>query len=349
VPDAWWPVLELARSVLAGREAWVVGGAVRDEFLCRPVVDLDIATGEPRAAGRAFAARSGGALFQLSERHGAWRVALQDGRTVDFTPLQDGIRADLGTRDFTINAIAAPLAGGDWVDPFGGGNDLRARLVRGVSDRVFKDDPLRLLRAVRIEDELEFRIEGETERMVLTHRLLVTEPAGERILGELMRLTRRGFFRLDELGLLEPLRGSLDRLHDLPSDAPPELVLVAVFGRELDRLPISNELRRLARTVCTAQAPDDLSARAIHRFRRATEPFSLEAVEYLGGDPHLRDAVLRARREAPAEPLVRGDELGLEPGPEIGRLLDRIEEERAAGTIRTREEALELARQERRP
>src|SRR5262249_38633722 len=153
-------MLDLAREILAGQEAWVVGGAVRDEFLARPVVDLDIAVRDPRAAGRAYANRADAALFPLSERHGAWRGALGRGRTVDFTPLRDGIDADLATRDFTINAIAAPLAGGDWVDPHHGGRDLRSRLVRAVSPTVFKDDPLRLLRAVRLEDELDFRLEG---------------------------------------------------------------------------------------------------------------------------------------------------------------------------------------------
>src|SRR5204863_7321707 len=162
-------MLELAKELLRGEEAWLVGGAVRDEFLCRPVVDLDIACRDPRGAGREYARRSDGFLFSLSERHGAWRVALDAGRTVDFTPLRDGIRDDLATRDFTINAIAAPLQGGRWVDPFGGGDDLRHRLVRVVSESVFKDDPLRLLRAVRLEDELDFRIGGETERLILTH------------------------------------------------------------------------------------------------------------------------------------------------------------------------------------
>jgi tRNA nucleotidyltransferase/poly(A) polymerase len=339
-------MLELAREVLRGQEAWVVGGAVRDEFLCRPVVDVDIATRDPQGAGREYARRANGFLFPLSERHGAWRVALDGGCTVDFTPLRDGIRADLATRDFTINAIAAPLQGGNWLDPFGGGEDLRHRLVRVVSESVFKDDPLRLLRAVRLEDELDFRIDGTTERLILTHRVLVTDPAGERTLAELLRLSRRGFLRLDELGLLEQLGGSIDRLESLPSDASQELLLVAVFGEALERLPISNELRRLARTVLRAEAPPDLSPRSIYRFRRATEPFAIEAVEFLGCDPALREAVLRARREEPREPLLRGDELGLAPGPEIGRLLELVEEERAAGSISTREEALELARRE---
>src|ERR671918_208478 len=102
-------MLERAREVLGAEEAWVVGGAVRDELLGRPVIDLDIACRDPEAA----AGRYGGPVFSLSERHGAWRVALEGGRTVDFTPLRDGIEADLATRDFTINAIARPLAGGE--------------------------------------------------------------------------------------------------------------------------------------------------------------------------------------------------------------------------------------------
>jgi tRNA nucleotidyltransferase/poly(A) polymerase len=95
-------MLEQARRALSGEEAWIVGGAVRDELLGRPVIDLDIACREPEAAAR----RYGGPVFPLSERHGAWRVALDGGRTVDFTPLQEAIEADLATRDFTINAIA---------------------------------------------------------------------------------------------------------------------------------------------------------------------------------------------------------------------------------------------------
>ena len=104
-------MLEAAQEVLAGEKAWIVGGAVRDELLGRALVDLDIACREPEAAARRYARLSEGAPFPLSERHGAWRVALSDERTVDFTPLPNGIHEDLATRDFTINAIARPLAG----------------------------------------------------------------------------------------------------------------------------------------------------------------------------------------------------------------------------------------------
>jgi hypothetical protein len=92
-----------------------------------------------------------------------------------------------------------------------------------------------------------------------------------------------------------------------------------------------------------ASRPADVSPRAIHRFRRATEPWALDALAFVGAS-ELSGAVEEARRASPSSPLVRGDELGLPPGPEIGRILALIEEERAAGTISTREEALALAR-----
>lgn len=339
-------MLEAVRGLLAGEEAWVVGGAVRDELLGRPVVDLDIACVRPQEAATAYARRAGGKPFPLSERHGAWRVARRDGRTVDFTPLPNGIEQDLATRDFTINAIARPLAGGEEVDPHGGIADLHTKRVRAVSDSVFADDPLRLLRAVRFEGELGFTIDPGTEQLVRANAALVTRPAGERILGELVRLAPSSYRRLDELGLLASLGGSTERLGIVGPTAPPELMLVAVFGEELKRLPVSNELRRYARALIRAQLPADRSPRAVHRFRRATEPWAVDAIALLGGDQALLEAVKRARAGDPDEPLVRGDELGLPPGPVIGRLLERIEEERAAGTISTREEALELARKE---
>jgi len=335
------------RAAVAGDEAYVVGGAVRDELLGRPVLDVDVACREPERAARAYRHAAGGAVFLLSERHGAWRVALVAGRTVDFTLLQGTIEQDLAGRDFTINAIAVPVGAGDPIDPKGGRADLVARRLRAVSDHAFADDPLRLLRAVRLEDELGVRLEPGTEELVRRDAGLVARPAGERILAELLRLSARGYRRLGELGLLAGLGGSTERLDRLPPDASPELLLAAALGASAERLPISNETRRFARMLLAASRPRDASAREIHRFRRATEPWAFEALALLGA-AELAPAVTLARESEPAEPLLRGDELGVPPGPEVGRLLELIAEERAAGTIRTRQEALELVHRERR-
>jgi hypothetical protein len=324
-----------------GEDAWIVGGAVRDLLLDRRVVDVDVACADPRAAAYRFAKREGGAPFPLSERHGAWRVAAEGAdETVDFTPLPDGIEADLATRDFTINAIAVPVGGGDAVDPHGGRADLAAGVLRAVADTIFCDDPLRLLRAVRIEEELGFRMDERTESLLRDAASLVTEPAGERILAELRRVGPAGFRRLDEVGLLAPLGGSLEGPYEALD--LPEFRLVAVLGERLSRLPISNDLRRYTATLLRARPPEDTSPRAIHRFRKATEPWALDALAFVRAS-ELSELVEAARVADPPEPLVRGDELGLPPGPAIGRILARIDEERAAGTISTREQALALA------
>src|SRR5207248_5014814 len=250
-----------------------------------------------------------------------------------------GIDADLLSRDFPINAIAVPLEGGEPYDPCGGREDLELRAVRAVTDTVFEDDPLRLLRAVRLEDELGFHIAPLTEELIREHAALADRPSGERILAELSRLSAHGYRRLGELGLLAALGGSPDdRLARVDSAA---YRLVCAFREGVERWPISNETKRYARALLRAAAPDR-AMRSIHRFRLQTEPWALDALAYVGA-LELAPLVEEARAND-AEPLLRGNELGLEPGPDVGRLLSEIEEERAVGTIATREEALELAR-----
>jgi len=182
-----------------------------------------------------------------------------------------------------------------------------------------------------------------TEELVRRHADLVTKPAGERVLAELLRLSAAGYRRLAALGLLERLGGNVDERLDRADS--PDYRLVAVFGAGVENFPISNEQRRYARKLLRAQPPENGSARAIHRFRRATEPWALDALAFVGASGYAR-AVELARAADPEAPLLRGDELGIEPGPEIGRLLALVDEERAAGTISTREEALELVQRE---
>jgi poly(A) polymerase-like protein len=334
---------DVVREVLAGEEAWFVGGAVRDELLGRPFLDVDVVCRDPKRAARAHARLSGGFPFALSERHTSWRVVLSGDRTVDFTPVHGTIESDLARRDFTIDAIARAVEDGAYVDPSGGREDAELRLLRAVSETVFQDDPLRLLRAVRLEGELGFRLAPLTEELLRGEAELVKTAAGERVVAELERLSADGYRRLDELGLLAPLGGALDeRLDALDS---PRFRLVAAFGAGVQRLPVPVETRRYARALLAAERPEDGSRRSLHRFRRRTEPWALDALAFVGA-PELAPGVEDARAADPDEPLLRGDELGLEPGPEVGRMLERIAEERAAGTVSTREDALKLVRRE---
>ena len=198
---------------------------------------------------------------------------------------------------------------------------------------------------MRLEDELGLRLEPATEELVRAQAGRAAEPAGERILGELLRLSAAGYRRAAGLGLLEALGGSTDGLDRSERVDSPEFRLVCALGESVERLPIANGTRRYARTLLRARPPRGSSPREIFRFRRATEPWALDALAFAGASRYA-DAVLAAREREPKEPLLRGDELGIAPGPEVGRLLALVAEERAVGTISSREEALELVRRE---
>jgi putative nucleotidyltransferase with HDIG domain len=241
--------LEAARSALAGRDAWLVGGAVRDRLLGRPVDDLDIALdGDPRRAARQIARDTGGASFHLSGAFGAWRVVGPEHRWhVDLVTLRDGdIEADLAARDFTINAMAEPLAGGDVLDPYGGRADLDARLVRMVSAGALAEDPLRSLRAVRMVTELDLRLDPDTGAAVERNAPGIEQVAPERVFGELKRVVtaeraRTGLELMDAYGLTDVVLPELAALHGVEQN---EFHHADVHGHTLEVLEAVGSLER---------------------------------------------------------------------------------------------------------
>lgn len=206
----------------AARGAWLVGGAVRDRIGGTPAIDLDIVTtDEPRTCAQALHGALGGDIFSLSDRFGTWRVLAPAGFHVDVTALHGGtIEADLARRDFTVNAIAEPLAGGDVVDPFEGRRDLATGVLRMVSERVFEDDPLRLLRLARQSLTLDMEIDPATGRAAREKAALAAEPAAERTFAELRAMLASpraptGIQQLDDLGLLAVVLPELSALKGL--------------------------------------------------------------------------------------------------------------------------------------
>jgi tRNA nucleotidyltransferase/poly(A) polymerase len=213
----------VARDALADRTAWVVGGALRDRLLGRPVADLDlVVASDPGAAASALARAVRGPLFELSEAFGAWRVLAPDRSwQADVSPLRGGsLEADLALRDFTINAMAEPLAGGALHDPFAGAVDLDARLVRMVAERSLADDPLRVVRAARLACELGFAIEPATRAAARAQAPRAADAAQERVLAELRRIVGswqalRGLALLDELGAVDAVLPELSAMRGI--------------------------------------------------------------------------------------------------------------------------------------
>ena len=201
-PDAFGPASPLLARIRQALEgpAWLVGGAVRDALLGTPVADLDLTLpGGSLAAARRLADRLGGAFVRLSEPHGVARVVLA-GRTpapptqIDLADLRGPtLEADLAARELTVNALAVPLdalVGGSApiVDPTGGLADLAARRLRACRASAFAEDPVRVIRLLRLAHALGFRIEPETERLARAAAQAISTVAAERVRDELTAL-----------------------------------------------------------------------------------------------------------------------------------------------------------------
>ena len=181
-----------------GYEAYPVGGCVRDLLLGRRPGDVDICTSAPpEELMQIFPS-----AIPTGLRHGTVTVPgetsnieittfrrdgrYSDGRHPDAVIFDVGLTEDLARRDFTINAMAL-LPDGTVADPFGGEADLAARLIRCVGDpeRRFREDALRMLRAVRFAAQLGFAIEEETAAALRREAAGLEQVSGERVRVEL--------------------------------------------------------------------------------------------------------------------------------------------------------------------
>ncbi len=328
-------------SKLPPAGVYVVGGAVRDFLLSLDPADADLACVDALACAR----RLGRKVITLGKDHlSAYRVV--DGEHVyDFAPLLDGsIDRDLARRDFTINAMAIDLAGGALLDPFDGRGDLRRQLVRMVTPKNFDDDPLRLLKAVRMAIRFEFDIDRATLAAIRERAPSVISVAAERLGTELEMIFRSGAFRR-----------ALELLHHTALDLP-------LFGEPLDRaLYHTDDLEPAAayalivRDVHAAAERfrwSDALLRDVAMLQRLLHHPSLFALYEAGHDlAHQVPAMLRAldrddRVEMPdfsTRALLTGDEIGEilaeRPGPRIGQLKRELLEAQLRGEVRTREEA----------
>jgi len=176
---------------------YLVGGVLRNIALgVQAAPDYDFSfDGDTRALAAAVSGILGGSFFALDEQAGAWRVISKDeGLTIDFTPMAGGdILADLGKRDFAINALALPVRDffdGELVvaDPFGGINDAGSTILRKVSDSIFDDDPVRMMRAVRLSMRYGLKIEQATWELLVLKAPLLSRTSPERARDELVQL-----------------------------------------------------------------------------------------------------------------------------------------------------------------
>lgn len=199
----------LNRLKAADHQAYIVGGAVRDVFLKRTITDWDVATSAPRDKIRTIFRDT----KQFALKHDTVTL-VHSGHHFEVTTFrgeEKGLFGDLSLRDFTINAMALDPDNNEVIDPYGGESDMDKRVIRAVGDPEarFREDPLRLLRGVRLATELRFRIDEKTISGLGSSASLLASVAPERIREELMKILvapkpSRAFNTMVRTGLLKP-------------------------------------------------------------------------------------------------------------------------------------------------
>lgn len=220
------------------RPIYLVGGAVRDQLLDRPAHDFDfVLPGETIQVAREAARRLNGALFVLDEVRQTTRVVVDrqsfpgdmpgERLLLDFARFRaDDLEGDLLDRDFSINAMAYDLAHpGRLIDPAGGLADLRSQVIRACSPESLESDPVRVLRAVRLALELDFRIDPGTLSQMRAVAGSLPQISAERLRDELMKMldgprVSLAVRILDQVGALAHVLPELEGLKGVVQPVP---------------------------------------------------------------------------------------------------------------------------------
>jgi poly(A) polymerase len=260
---------EVQRALPSGTPVWLVGGAVRDGLLQHPAHDLDFVVAA-RALGvaRTVADALSAAFYPLDAERDVGRVVVRragaEPWVLDFARMRgETLAADLAARDFTFNAIAAPLHEPETlIDPLHGADDLRAKRLRLCSPTAVADDPLRGVRAIRLATKLNLHIDPAARAAIRAHADGLAGVSAERRRDEFIRLVsgRRAATAvraLDQLGLLKHLAPELLPLKALAQ--PPNRHALDVWEHTLATVARLEELLAVLGPVHDAERAADLT------------------------------------------------------------------------------------------
>jgi putative nucleotidyltransferase with HDIG domain len=414
-----------------GHRAYLVGGCVRDRLMGSRPKDYDIATdaypervleyfpGSDRVGahfGVVLVRDEFGAQVEVATFRSDFSYS--DGRRPDRVAFESDPKEDALRRDFTINALFEDPTTGEVLDFAGGREDLRSGTIRAIGDaeRRFREDHLRMLRAIRFAARLQFTIEPATLAAIRQLAELVSDVSAERVRGELVRIlteghAKRGMQLLDESGLLPVILPEVKALqgveqppqyhpegdvwtHTLmmldmverPSPALAMGILLHDIGKPatfrvaerirfdghveagveiargiLERLRFSradtDEILALIANHMRFKDVMHMKASTLKRFLRLAnfdEHLELHRVDCLASNGDLDGweyakehlLSLPAEELRPAR-LLTGEDLiaeGYRPGPAFGKALEAVETAQLDGQIRTKNEAMDVAR-----
>lgn len=376
-----------------GIKLYLVGGVVRDLFLQRPNLDIDfVVEGQAAQLAARLVKQFGGHHTAFSPFGTAkWKLdtkvaealhinAEQIPDHIDFassrnefyehptalpTVYKSSIKLDLQRRDFTINTLAVQLspeaAYGRILDEYGGLNDLQSRIIRVLHSLSFVDDPTRILRALRFERRLGFRVEPRTAELITSALPMLGRITGERLRNELTLLLyenepEAGLINLQQIGILTAIHPAftLDtnlaaqfhaaRAHNLPwQTADIANLYWNIIAADIDPTQLDRWAERLLFPQNMAQSFQQ-TAKLLQRTGELTQPTLLpsQIVELLEntselalltawiilGNPTAQERIQRYWLEwQHIQPTTTGHtlrDMNLKPGPCYARILKRL-------------------------
>jgi tRNA nucleotidyltransferase (CCA-adding enzyme) len=376
---------------------YLVGGVVRDLLLERSNCDLDIVVegdairlageiAQRRRAQITVHSRFGTAKLRWNERSVDLATARAEtyARPGALPVVRPGtISDDLSRRDFTINAMAIelnPNRFGDIIDPHGGRQDLKNRLIRVLHDKSYIDDATRIWRALRYEQRLDFRLELATEELLKQCTAWLGTVSGDRIRHELElvlkeEMPEKALRRADELGVLDRLHPALNgngwlaekyeavRRECQPDSSPNPQLYLALLVYRLTASETANLISSLRLTKTTAQALRDtmaikdrlnelaspgLAPSQIYHILHGYGLIALNACRLAVGEAIAAEHIeLYLNVLSHVNPVLTGEalqKLGITEGPKIKEVLRILREARLDGRVDSRNGEEELVR-----
>ncbi len=381
---------EVAASL--GMRSYLVGGVVRDIILGKEVSDFDILVeGKAIELAEKVVKEMNGELVS-HQRFGTATVKLASGLEIDFAsarrefyeraavlPIVEpgSLREDLFRRDFTINALALslhPQEFGFLIDYFGGLDDLRNKRIKALHSLSFWEDPTRILRAIRLEAKLGFKMERWTEGLAIDaiKSGALAPLSGERLREELKLTLEENplacLRRMEELGIIKAIhpKGELDKklLRKLVKESLDNLeverwiiylypLLSQLDEGEIRRVTYRLRLTSSQREKCLAliygeEARKKLQAPRMKRSQiyEVLKGIPLETIVWIGakGDRKVKKRVSLFLEELRHINLaLKGEDLiqlGIAEGPQMGKILQELFQAKLDGKVKSREEEI---------
>ena len=388
-------LVRMAGQIAKGERVslYLVGGAVRDLLLGRPAEDLDLVVeGDAETLASIIAKRLSGQVVSRSQFSTA-KVKV-DGVSLDLITARSEhyvrpgalpqiahgtMEEDLARRDFSINAMAFPLhmgASGQLLDPLGGEADLHRRLIRVLHDRSFADDATRIMRAVRYEQRLGFRLEDDTESMLRRNLAMLDTISGDRLRKELQLWLKEAhcaniLLRAEKLGVMAAIHPSLSRSGQVVQGAVgimgnrglEEQVYLGLLaypmsppeGEQLiGRLRVPPRWTSVVRDTIALKgnlawlSDAKLSPAQLYEALAPSTPAAVQACALASPSGEARQSLtLFLEKLRYVKPSLGGRdliELGVLQGPAIGDMLVRLRSARLAGDVASRSDEVSLVK-----